>query len=89
MTTHPDSHLVPYDAVDSPYHSGTSTPNRWASDAAAAGVYQGPLGPITSKVEARDQYKEMKGRKSRSKRQMAGGGREKGMAGVEEDPYGE
>ncbi|KAL7416716.1 hypothetical protein BDY24DRAFT_378033 [Mrakia frigida] len=89
IQTPADGDFVPYDPVDSPYASGTTTPtHRWGSPAPTAG----PLGPLSSKVEAREAYKELKGRKSRTKRTMAGGGskdRGGGFEGVEEDPYGD
>lgn len=86
----PTAGLVPYDPVESPYASGPPSPS--ATDLAP--IKLGPLGaPVGSKNEAREQYRELKGRKSRLKRGMSGvNARDKtvtGFDGVQEDPYGD
>lgn len=79
---------MPYDPVDSPYSTAPPSPS------ASPALKLGPLGaPVGSKNEARDQYRELKGRKSKFKRGMTAGGGVRdqagGFEGVVEDPYGD
>lgn len=92
MLAHPSSTLVPYDPVPSPYASSPPSPS--SSAANLPPVKLGPLGaPVSSKNDSREQYRELKGRKARSKRGVgAGGVRDRsvgGFDGVQEDPYGD